>query len=120
MKIAILISGRGSNMLRIAELAEKHDGIADIVLIAANKPCEGLSLASERGLNTALVDRQAYGNRASQEAALAEAIDNSGADWVLLAGYMAISLARVRCEIFKPDPEHSPFAPSGTERAGYT
>lgn len=90
MKIAILISGRGSNMLRIAELAEKHDGIADIVLIAANKPCEGLSLASERGLNTKLVDRGAFDGRRSHEAALADAIDGSGAEWVLLAGYMAI------------------------------
>ena len=90
MKIAILISGRGSNMLRIAELTEEHDGIADIVLIAANKPCEGLSLASERGLNTKLVDRRDFDERRSHEAALADAIDSSGAEWVLLAGYMAI------------------------------
>ena len=90
MKIAILISGRGSNMLRIADMTKEHGDIADIVLVAANKPCDGITRAAQRGLNTALVDRQAYGNRASHEAALAEAIDNSGADWVLLAGYMAI------------------------------
>lgn len=90
MKIAILISGRGSNMLRIADMTKEHGDIADIVLVAANKPCDGIARAAQRGLNTALVDRQAYGNRASHEAALAEAIDNSGADWVLLAGYMAI------------------------------
>ncbi len=90
MKIAILISGRGSNMLRIADLAAEHDDIADIVLIAANRPCEGLSLASKRGLNTKLVERKAFDERRSHEVALADAIDNSGAEWVLLAGYMAI------------------------------
>ena len=90
MKIAILISGRGSNMLRIADLAAEHDDIADIVLIAANRPCEGLSAASERGLNTKLVERKAFDERRSHEVALADAIDNSGAEWVLLAGYIAI------------------------------
>jgi len=80
MKIAILISGRGSNMLRIADLAAEHDDIADIVLIAANRPCEGLSLAAERGLNTKLVERKAFDERRSHEVALADAIDNSGAE----------------------------------------
>ena len=77
-------------MLRIAEMTKDHGDIADIVLVAANKPCDGLALAAQRGLNAVLVDRQAYEDRASQEAALADAIDNSGAEWVLLAGYMAI------------------------------
>ena len=90
MKIAILISGRGSNMLRIADLTKEHGNVADIVLIAANKPCEGLALASERGLNAALLDRREYEDSASHEAALAEVIENSGAEWVLLAGYMAV------------------------------
>ena len=90
MKIAILISGRGSNMLRIADLTKSQDNIADIVLVAANKPCEGLELASDRGLKTALVDRKAYPDRAAQEAALADAIEKSGAEWIVLAGYMAI------------------------------
>ena len=90
MKIAILISGRGSNMLRIADHANNNANIVEIVCVLANKPCEGLALAEKQGLKTALVDRKSFGDRAAHEDALVAEIERSGAEWVVLAGYMAI------------------------------
>ena len=51
MRIAVLISGRGSNMLRLAAHAGPASGF-EIVLVAANKVCKGLALAETQGLST--------------------------------------------------------------------
>ena len=90
MRIAILISGRGSNMLRLAEVVADLPDDARIVLVAANTPCDGLAGAAARGLPTQLVDRRDFADKSAHEAALAEAIEAAGANLVLLAGFMAI------------------------------
>ena len=93
MKIAILISGRGSNMLRLADNKDNGGpGTAtfEIVLVAANTPCDGLGLAAERGLPVKLYDRAEYPSRQAHETELADAIEAAGADLICLAGYMAI------------------------------
>ncbi|MGC6412233.1 MAG: phosphoribosylglycinamide formyltransferase [Candidatus Puniceispirillaceae bacterium] len=89
LKIAILISGRGSNMTALAEAAKQRDDI-DILLVAANKQAEGLEYAAAAGLNTALVQRADYDSKSAHEAAMLAEIRHSGADWVFLAGYMAL------------------------------
>jgi len=90
MRVAILISGRGSNMLRLADVIDSSTNRAQIILVAANKPCQGLESAAGIGLPTQLVDRHDFADRSAQEDALAAAIEATGADWILLAGYMAI------------------------------
>ena len=90
MRFAILISGRGSNMLRLAEVVADIPDDARIVLVAANTPCDGLAGGAARGLPTQLVDRRDFADKSAHEAALAEAIEAAGANFVLLAGYMAI------------------------------
>lgn len=89
LKIAILISGRGSNMTALVEAAKPRDDI-DILLVAANKHAEGLEYAAAVGLKTALVQRADYDSKSAHEAALLAEIRQSGADWVFLAGYMAL------------------------------
>ena len=90
LKIAVLISGRGSNMQAIANHAGGHCTGYKICLVAANKPAEGLSVASEAGLPTTLIDHKKYNSKKEHEDALAEAIEASGASWICLAGYMAV------------------------------
>ncbi|MGB1357416.1 MAG: phosphoribosylglycinamide formyltransferase [Candidatus Puniceispirillaceae bacterium] len=90
MRIAILISGRGSNMLRLAEVISGMSDDAQIVLVAANTACAGLTGAAELGLTTELVNRGDFADKSAHEDALAARIEAAGADWVLLAGYMAI------------------------------
>lgn len=90
MRVAILISGRGSNMLRLADVMANMMDDTRIVLVAANTRCDGLESATARGLPTQLVDRRDFADKSAHEAALADRIEAAGADWVLLAGYMAI------------------------------
>jgi len=87
-RIAILISGRGSNMLSLVD--SLANSTIEIALVAANKPCDGLRLAAEKGIPTQLLDISAFADRSAQEAALGDAIAEAGADWICLAGYMAI------------------------------
>lgn len=92
-RVAILISGRGSNMLAILDAADAEGWDAEFVLVLSNKPgAPGLERAAERGIPTAVVDHRAYGRarRAEFDAALARAVADSGADWVVLAGFMRI------------------------------
>ena len=90
LRIAILISGRGSNMVQLARHIDRHDLASEIVLVAANQDCVGLAEAAKRNLPTACVDRAAFDDRAAQETALGDHIEAAGADWICLAGYMAV------------------------------
>ncbi|MFC3086894.1 phosphoribosylglycinamide formyltransferase [Tabrizicola soli] len=89
-RVAILISGGGSNMLALLrDMAGDHP--ARPVLVASNDPeAGGLAKAAALGIATAALDHRAWPDRESFEAALAEAIDASGADLICLAGFMRI------------------------------
>ena len=89
MRIAVLISGRGSNMLQLAAHAGPTSGF-EIVLVAANKACDGLAHAEAHGLWTHLVSRADFASQQDQEAALGDVIVEAGAEIICLAGYMAI------------------------------
>ena len=105
MRIAVLISGRGSNMLRLVAHAGPASGF-EIVLVAANKVCKGLALAETQGLSTQLVSRKDFSSRQDHETALGDAIVEAGAEIICLAGYMAIlaeTLTRLEDLVPKPD-----------------
>ena len=89
LSIAILISGRGSNMQKLVEKAQEI-GVS-VALIAANKHAGGIEWANENGLKTEIFSPKNYrGGRPEQEIAMAKAIQDTGADYIFLAGYMAI------------------------------
>ena len=77
-------------MLQLACHIDRNDLGCEIVLVAANQDCAGLAEATKRNLPTACVDRAAFDNRAAQETALGDHIEAAGADWICLAGYMAV------------------------------
>jgi phosphoribosylglycinamide formyltransferase-1 len=90
-KIAVLISGRGSNMQALIEAAREDDFPAEIVLVAANNPdAPGLALAAEAGIETEVVDHREFENREAFEEALDTVIKLYGARIVCLAGFMRI------------------------------
>jgi phosphoribosylglycinamide formyltransferase-1 len=90
-KIVILISGRGSNMMAIAQACASDGWNASIAAVISNRPdAAGLADAARRGIATAVVDHRAYADRAAFDAALAEAIDAFAPDLVVLAGFMRI------------------------------
>ena len=91
MRVAILISGRGSNMVSLIEAATAPDYPAEIVLVASNRPeAGGLGRAAAAGIPTVTLDHRAYPDRASFDAALDAALRAAGIELVVLAGFMRI------------------------------
>ena len=90
-RIAILISGRGSNMEAIVQACAEQGWPAQVVAVLANRPgAAGLRFAAAHGIGTAVVDHKAYADREDFDAALASAIDAFAPDLLLLAGFMRI------------------------------
>jgi len=91
LPLAILISGRGSNMLAIAHACAGGALAATVRLVLADRPgTGGIERAAALGLPTGVLPFRDYPDRAGFEAALADAIDASGARLVVLAGFMRI------------------------------
>lgn len=91
VRVAVLISGRGSNMIALAEAARDPGYPADIVLVLANDPqAEGLARAAAMGLPTRAIDHRAFPDRASFDAAIDAALRAARVDLVVLAGFMRI------------------------------
>ncbi len=90
-RVAILISGGGSNMLALVrDMMDDHPARA--VLVASNDPAAaGLAHAAKMGIATAAVDHRAFGrDRAAFEAALLAPILAAAPDIVCLAGFMRV------------------------------
>jgi len=90
-RVAILISGRGSNMTSLLEAAAAPDYPAEIALVLSNRPnAGGIARASESGVATAIVDHKAYADRESFERAVDKALVAAGIEIVCLAGFMRV------------------------------
>lgn len=90
LRLAILISGRGSNMAAIAAACDERLGAEVVAVIADRASAGGLELAKRRGIATSVVVAKDYTDRAQFESQLAAAIDASRPDLVILAGFMRI------------------------------
>src|SRR6185503_15386640 len=90
-QVAILISGRGSNMAALIAAAQDDAYPATISLVISNRPdAPGLARAAAAGVATAVLDHRGFADRATFDAALRRLIDESGAERVACAGYMRI------------------------------
>ncbi len=91
LPVAVVISGRGSNMEAIARAALHPDSRYRVVRVIADRPnAGGLARAAALGVPTAVVPVKEFAERAAFEAALAAEIEASGARLVALAGFMRI------------------------------
>ena len=90
LKLAVLISGRGSNMVKLAEAIETDQLDARIAIVISNQHCAGLTHAANLGIETKVIERRNFTTRQAHDAAIQDAITSSSADYVFLAGYMAI------------------------------
>lgn len=93
--IVILISGNGSNMVAIANTAQKeqwHEKLqARVACVISNKPgAEGLASAARMGIPTQVLDHKQFETRDAFDAALQRAIDSYQPALVVLAGFMRI------------------------------
>jgi phosphoribosylglycinamide formyltransferase 1 len=90
-RVAILISGRGSNMAALIEAARQPAYPAEIALVVSNRPdAGGLERARAEGVSTVVVDHKAYPDRESFDAALDRVLREHDIELVCLAGFMRI------------------------------
>jgi phosphoribosylglycinamide formyltransferase 1 len=89
--LVILISGRGSNMVAIAEACAAEGWDARIAAVISNRSdAGGLVYAQQNGIPTAVVNHRDFEDREAFDAALAQVIDGFAPDLVVLAGFMRI------------------------------
>jgi phosphoribosylglycinamide formyltransferase-1 len=91
-RVAVLISGRGSNMASLINAAKDDGYPAEIALVVSNRPdAAGLDHARARGISTAVVDHSVYGkDREAFERALQDVLVAHRIDLVCLAGFMRL------------------------------
>ncbi|KQU99018.1 phosphoribosylglycinamide formyltransferase [Devosia sp. Root105] len=90
-RVAILISGRGSNMTALIEAAKAPDYPAEIVGVFANKPdAGGLQVAAGQGIATAWRWHKDYPSRTGFELALSDVLKLWRPDFIALAGFMRL------------------------------
>lgn len=90
-RTAVLISGRGSNMVALLKAAATRDYPAEIVLVLSDKPdAAGLEKARTAGVTAEAVDRKQYASKPDFEAALQERLEAAGIELVCLAGFMRV------------------------------
>jgi phosphoribosylglycinamide formyltransferase-1 len=94
-KLAVLISGRGSNLQSLIDAARAPDYPAEITLVISNIPgAAGIARAAEAGVPVITIDHKKFGKGADGkrlfERALQAALEECGADYVCLAGFMRL------------------------------
>lgn len=94
-RVAILISGRGSNMAALIEAAKAENFPAEIAIVISNKSdAEGLEKAKAAGISTLVIESKSFGkDRAAFEAKLQSVLDDNGIELICLAGFMRLFTA---------------------------
>ena len=92
VRVAVLISGAGSNMAALIDAGRDPAAPFEVVLVLSNKPeAGGLAVAGTKGVATAVVDHAAFGkDRAAHEQAVQTVLEAHGVELVALAGYMRL------------------------------
>jgi len=90
-RLAVLISGRGSNLQAFIEASASGALSADIAVVISNNPAAaGVQLATGAGIPTRCIDHRAFSSREAFDAALAAEVGLWDVDLVILAGFMRI------------------------------
>jgi phosphoribosylglycinamide formyltransferase-1 len=94
-RVAILISGRGSNMAALIDAAKAADFPAEIVVVISNRPdAAGLEKAAASGVAAVVIESKPFGkDRAGFEAVLQRALEEAKVDLICLGGFMRLFTA---------------------------
>ena len=92
VRVAVLISGAGSNMAALIDAAAQAEAPFEVVLVLSNRPeAGGLAVAESKGVATAVIDHAPFGkDRAAHEQAIQTALEAHRIEVVALAGYMRL------------------------------
>jgi phosphoribosylglycinamide formyltransferase-1 len=116
MRLAVLLSGRGSNFSALHQATVEGRLGARIAAVLSNRPdAPGLTRARELGYETFAIDHKTFANRASHEAEVVRRLESVQPDLVVLAGYMRLLSAsfieRFRNRILNIHPSLLPAFP---------
>lgn len=90
-RVAVLISGSGSNLQALIDANNEGEMAGDIALVISNNPqAYGLERASNAGIATAVIDHREFESREIYDRAIAARLDEAKPNLVVLAGYMRI------------------------------
>ncbi|XP_046887206.1 trifunctional purine biosynthetic protein adenosine-3 isoform X2 [Hypomesus transpacificus] len=90
-RVGVLISGTGTNLQALMELAKRPSSSAEIVVVISNRPgVLGLKRASLAAIQTRVVDHKLYGSRAEFDGTIDRVLEEFGVEVVCLAGFMRI------------------------------
>src|SRR5580692_6165375 len=94
-RVAILISGRGSNMAALIKAAKAEDFPAEIAVVISNRAdAAGLALAGAEGIPTVTIESKPFGkDRSAFEAALQSALEAHRVELICLGGFMRLFTA---------------------------
>ena len=89
-RLVVLISGTGSNMTALADACARGEVGADVVAVVADRQCEGLSRARERGIEAIPLEPSWFASRPDWDRALCRTVMERRPDLVVSAGFMRI------------------------------
>jgi phosphoribosylglycinamide formyltransferase 1 len=89
-RVAVLVSGEGTNLQAILDTVHGHEGI-EVVCVGSNRPrARGLERARAAGVETGVFESVAFPDRAARDVALGDWLDEHEIDLLVLAGFMEI------------------------------
>jgi phosphoribosylglycinamide formyltransferase 1 len=91
VRLAVLLSGRGSNFQAIHEAIARGELEAEIVSVISNRPdAAGIARARQLGYDAHVVDHKQFATRAAHEGEVLRILDEARPDYIVLAGYMRL------------------------------
>jgi len=90
LRLGILISGRGSNMLALLDYAQQEESDVEVATVLADGEAPGLAIAAARGIATKSIPKRADESRNDHEKRIIDALEAQGAELICLAGYMRL------------------------------
>lgn len=94
LRTAVLISGRGSNMMALVEAARDATYPAEVVCVVSNRgDAKGLAFAAANGIAAKVIDHKAFATREEFEAALDSYLRSMAVEIIALAGFMRVLTA---------------------------
>ena len=89
-RIVVLISGTGSNMEALVGAAERGEVPGKVVAVVADRPCDGIGIAENKGIPSVLMEPKDFGSREEWSDALRDRVAGYEPDLVVSAGFMRI------------------------------
>ncbi len=91
LKVAVLISGGGTNLQALIDACAGDDFPAEIILVLSNKAdAYGLQRAKKAGINTSVINHKDFSSREKFDQKMDEVIKSAGAEFICMAGFMRL------------------------------